>query len=221
MTLELGSSAALGSPVHLAREISPEIEKNILRFVVDGFERWKEKGLDSFCKQEDPFTVRLVACMKELKRERDIPFVPEYQHVELLESMLEGEESPAYAGISDIEILWDLFVDDASYCIECKRVASGVLARLYVVEGINRFVQGRYASRLRASAMIGYVVQGAPGEVFVHVNHQIGNNQCMDSEHLLYEADPIKWLKTVYESNHPRPSQNSSIRLTHLFFDMR
>ena len=73
---------ALGSPAPFALEISPDIEQAILRFVVDGFERWKAEGFGSYGDYEDHYTIRLVAYMKKIRIEQDIPYIPQYQHVE-------------------------------------------------------------------------------------------------------------------------------------------
>ena len=210
----------LGSPALLAHEIAPDIEKAILRFVVDGFERWKAEGLGSYDNLENHYTVRLVACMKKIKAEHDMPYMVRYQPVEPSDDMWEGQEDPAHARSPDIEILWDLFNDDAYLSIECKRLAPGNLARLYVVKGINRFVQGFYGAKSQSGAMIGYVVQGTPAESLERVNHHVSRNWDLGLEQMLVTTDPIGWLSTVFASLHSRPSTPLPIRLTHFFFDM-
>ena len=212
--------SALGSPASLAREISPQIEQTVLQLVVDGFERWKTYGLDRNRDRENDFTVRLVACMDEIRRERNMAMAPRYQHVELTDEMLEGYADPDRAPQIDIVVLWDRFTDDAYLSIECKRLAPDDLARLYVVEGINRFVRGYYGAKVRIGAMVGYVIRGTTCEAFTRVNYQVERTHGTGSEHILTPADPIRWLDTVFSSNHPRSSPFQAIRLTHLFFDM-
>ena len=107
MTPELQDSA-FGSPAPLARELSPEIEKAVLQLVVDGFERWSVGGFKRVGDHEDHYTVRLVACMKEIRRERNMALVPRYQHVEPSDEMLEGHEDPTHAPRIDMVISWDL-----------------------------------------------------------------------------------------------------------------
>ena len=219
MTPELQDSA-FGSAASLAREVSPEIEKSVLQLVVDGFERWQMGGFKRVGDHEDHFTVRLVACMKEIRRERNMALLPRYQHVEPSDEMLQGHEDPAHAPRIDIVIAWDLLTDDAYFSIECKRLAPDDLARLYVVEGIDRFVRGYYGAKNQTGAMVGYVVRGTPSAVLKRVNTQVSRAQGMGSLHALMPADPIGWLSTVFASNHSRPSSFQTIRLTHLFFDM-
>ena len=220
MTPNLQDSA-LGSPVRLAREISIEIEKAALQLVVDGFERWQMGGFERFADYEDHYTVRLVACMKEIRRERNMGLVPRFQYVEPTDEMLEGYEDPAHAPRIDIVISsWDLIAEDAYLSIECKRLAPDDLARLYVVEGIGRFARGYYGAKTQFGAMVGYVIRGTPSAVLKGVNAQVERAPDMGSRQTLMPVDPIGWLSTVFASNHPRSSPFQTIRLTHLFFDM-
>ena len=219
MTPDLQDSA-FGSPATLAREISSEIEKAVLQLVVDGFEQWSEGGFRRVGDHEDHYTIRLVACMKEIQRERNMAFVPRYQHVEPSDEMLEGHEDPTHAPRIDMVVSWDLLTEDAYLSIECKRLAPDDLARLYVVCGIDRFVRGYYGAKAQSGAMVGYVVRGAPNAVLGRVNRQVARAPSMGSGHALMPANPIGWLSTVFASNHPRSSPFQTIQLTHLFFDM-
>ena len=135
---------AFGSPVPLAREVFGEIERTALQLVVDGFERWRIGGFERYGDHEDHYTVRLVACMKEVRRERNMAMMPRYQQVEPSDAMLIGCEDPTHSRRIDMVISWSLFNDDAYLSVECKRLAPDDLARRYVVEGIDRFVQGHY-----------------------------------------------------------------------------
>ena len=91
---------AFGSPATLGRELSPQIERAALQLVVDGFERWKIGGFKRFGDYEDHYTIRLVACMKEIQRERNTTLVPRFQNVEPSEEMLEGLEEGLIANAS-------------------------------------------------------------------------------------------------------------------------
>ena len=219
MTPEL-QDFALGSPAPLGRELFPEIEKAIFQLVVDGFVRWQMGGFKRFGDYEDHYTIRLVACMKEIRRERNMALVPRFQNVEPSEEMLEGHKDPAHAPRIDMVVSWDLLTDDAFLSIECKRLAPNDLARLYVVEGIDRFVRGYYGAEAQTGAMVGYVISGTPNAVLERVNAHVERVPAMGPGHTLTPADSIGWLSTVFASNHPRPSPFQTIRLTHLFFDM-
>ena len=219
MTPDLEDSA-FGSPAPLARELSPVIEKAVLQLVVDGFERWSVGGFKRVGDQEDHFTVRLVACMKEIRREQNMALLPRYQYVEPSDEMLQGHEDPAHAPRIDMVIAWDLLTDDAYFSIECKRLAPDDLARLYVVKGIDRFVRGYYGAKAQTGAMVGYVIRDTPSAVLNRVNAHVERATTMGPGHTLMPAEPIGWLSTVFASNHPRSSPFQTIRLTHLFFGM-
>lgn len=211
---------ALGSPVPLARQVSSEIERAILRLVVDGFERWRIGGFERFGDHEDDYTVRLAACMKEIRRERNMALVPRFQHVEPTDNMWEGREDPAHARRIDMVISWDLFSDDAYFSIECKRLAPSNLARLYVVCGIRRFVRGYYGARVQVGAMVGYIIRGTPDASLKRINTHVERSPDMGPVHTLMATGAIEPLRTVFESNHPRALPLQPIRLSHLFFDM-
>lgn len=211
---------AFGSAAPLARELSPGIEKTILQLVVDGFERWKAGGFTSYGEHEDHYTVRLVACMREIRRERNMALVPRFQSIEPSDEMLEGLEDPVHAPRIDVVVLWDVFADDAFFSIECKRLAPDDLARLYVVEGIARFVRGHYGATDESGAMIGYITSGTVDAALSRVNTHVERAVAMGPSHTLKVADPIGWLNDVYASEHQRSSPFQPIRLTHLFFDM-
>ena len=211
---------AFGSPVLLAREISFEIERAVLQLVVDGFKRWQSGGFERVGDYENHFTVRLVACMKEIRRERNMALVPRYQHVEPTDEMLAGREDPDRAPCIDMVISWDLLTEDAYLSIECKRLAPDDLARLYVRYGIDRFVRGYYGAKAQAGAMVGYVIHGSPGAVLKRVNAHVETDPAMGPGHTLMPAAAIGSLSTVFESKHQRPLPFQTIRLSHLFFDL-
>ncbi|MCY4393095.1 MAG: hypothetical protein OXE43_13765 [Chloroflexi bacterium] len=211
----------LGSPGQLAHEISPEIEQAILQLVVDGFERWQLGGFKRFGDHEDHYTVRLVACMSEIRRERNMALVPRYQYVEASDEMLQGREDPAHAPRIDMVIARDSFAEDAYLSIECKRLALDDLARRYVVDGLDKFVRGYYGAEAQTGAMVGYVISGTADALLMRINARVEEAPRMGSSHTLVPADPIGWLDNVFSSNHARFAPLQAIRITHLLFDMR
>jgi hypothetical protein len=212
--------SALGSAAPLAREIVSEIEKTMLQLIVDGFQRWQKGGFQRFGDHENDYTIRLVASMNEIRRERNLSFVTRYQHVEPSEAMLEGLEDPAHAPHIDVTVSWDFLTDDFYFSIECKRLAPDDLARLYVIEGMARFVRGYYGAKAHAGSMVGYIIRGTPSAVIERVNAHVQSALALGPGHTLVPADPVGWLKDVFASNHPRSSPLQTIRLTHLFFDL-
>ena len=127
MTREL-HDPPFGSPAPLARAISADIERAMLQLVVDGFERWRLEGFTRIGDYEDHYTVRLVAYMKEIRRERNLAFLPMFRYVEASDEMFQGRADPAHAPCIDIVIASDILSDDPYLSIECKRLAADDLA---------------------------------------------------------------------------------------------
>ena len=220
MSFELQDSF-LGSAAPLARAVSPEIEKSVLQLVVDGFERWQMGGFTRVGDHEDHYTARLVACMNAIRRERNMALIPRYHHVELSDDMLQGRADPVHAPCIDMVVSWNWLTDDIYLSIECKRLAPDDLARLYVVEGIDRYVRGFYGGGAQTAAMVGYVISGTTDAALKRVNAHVSRAPRMGRSHSLMPAGPIGWLRTVFASTHQRPLPFQTIRLTHLFFDMK
>ena len=85
----------------------------MLQLVVDGFQRWEAGNFFRHGDYEDHYTVRLVDCMKEFGRESNLPFLPQYQHVQPSDAMLGGLEDPARAPRIDITVSWGSLSDEA------------------------------------------------------------------------------------------------------------
>ena len=191
-----------------------------MELIVDGFERWQSKGFDRVGNHEDHYTVRLVACMNEVRRERNISLVPRYQHVEASDAMMSGLEDPVHAPRLDLTVAWGFLDDNAYLSVECKRIAPGALARRYVADGIGKFVRGYYGAKADVGGMVGYLIESTSSEAALSINSNVKSHALMGSGHSLAPAPPVGHLNSVFVSNHSRPSPFYSIRLTHLFFDM-
>jgi len=199
----------------------PEFERSILELLVEGFERWKAGGFQRAGDHENDFTAVLIGHMLQVRRERDLPFLPQPEQVEFSADVLAGRARPNRAPRIDIAVWWDRLAEGAYFTIECKRLAPGDLIAEYVEEGMIRFVSQRYASAVRAAAMAGYVIHGDPEQLWQQVNLRVTRTVSLGSAHLLGPRSPIANLATVYESRHPRSGSTPVIVLTHLFLDAR
>ena len=214
------SGNTAGSPSALAKHLAGDLERAALQLAVDGFDRWREGQFVRFGDEEDHFTIRLVECMDEIRRERNMALQPRFQYVDTSDPMRRGEQDPARAPRIDIVVASGVFDEDVYFSIECKRLRADHLTRYYVTRGLTRFVSGYYGARQNAGGMIGYVVSSSPEVLVERVNVQIDKSQQMGATHKLVLGDPIGWLHTVFVSNHERSYPLEPIRLTHLFFDL-
>ena len=123
-------------------------------------------------------------------------------------------------GRTDIPILFlEIFVrfgeHDPHAIIECKRIAGNDtnLCREYVVEGIDRFREGKYAGNHSMGFMIGYVIASDITTATTGINRYL-TRKSRDDEHL--KPSSILSEPSVRQSCHPR-MQAPTIELHHAF----
>jgi len=105
---------------------------------------------------------------------------------------------------------------DPHAIIECKRIAGSDrdLCRLYVVEGIDRFVSGKYSRRHTIAFMCGYL-QSDDVELAVDgVNRYLSKKGRVTERLGLSTIVPDPWARS---SRHPRASNQHAIDIHHAF----
>lgn len=143
-------------------------------------------------------------------------------------SGMESRSSPSLLrpdGRTDIPIfLTDIREEydehDAHAIVECKRVAGNRagLCREYVVEGIDRFVTGKYGGNHAVGFMAGYVLSGDAKAATACINRHL-TRKGRQSEHLgPCSAPGAPWARS---SRHARPEPRPPITLHHAFFGFR
>lgn len=122
-------------------------------------------------------------------------------------------------GLTDIPLyLIHVFVSTGAHdphaIVECKRVAEGraALNRAYVVEGIDRFRDGKYASDHRVGFMVGYVIAGSPAAIVEAINAYLDGSGRPDER---LSASGLIVSDELWASEHSRPSLSKPIQLHH------
>lgn len=209
-----------GSAESLAHEVSPLMERRIHQLIVAGFRRWATEGFVRFNNKEESLSVMMLAHMNAVRREWELGVRVCREQLEDTDAILAGTGNPAKARRIDLKVFVGGSFDSETFLgIECKRVdLSADLCREYVRQGMMRFVDGRYATKTRVAAMIGYVIDGSPEDSMTKVNGYV--ESILDSCHSLFPTDSVDELETVYRSCHMRCSPFPRLRLTHFFFDM-
>ena len=209
-----------GSAESLAHEVSPLMERRIHQLIVAGFRLWANEGFVRFDNREESLTVRMLDLMDAVRREWGLGFRVCREQLVDTDAILAGTGNPAKARRIDLMVFVESSFDGDTFLgVECKRLdLSADLCREYVKEGMMRFVDGHYAVKTRVAAMIGYVIDGSPGDTMVKVNGYV--ESILGSGHALVPADSVGGLETVYASCHTRFSPFPRLRLTHFFFDM-
>jgi len=142
-------------------------------------------------------------------------------------TVLRGTESvsvsspPTPDGLTDIPIFFQDIRErfdehDPHAIIECKRIAGGDagLCRLYVVEGMDRFSEGKYADNHALAFMAGYLLSGGADEAAAGINRYL-SRQGRESERL--ESSTAVQEAWVRSSRHARPASQAPIDLHHAF----
>jgi hypothetical protein len=148
----------VGDP-RLWRPLFPgELIPQILDLVCETWRRFDKPAADE---REWRITRRF---KHALKREKDYRMLPVRIERELAE---DDPESGDELGRIDLKFNpADSALEEVYFAFECKRLyalVSGAIRALageYVSEGMMRFVEGRYASRMQDGGMIGYVLDG-------------------------------------------------------------
>jgi len=115
-----------------------------------------------------------------------------------------------------IEVFLRTQEHDPHAIIECKRIAGSDthLCREYIVEGVDRFVSGKYGENHAVGFMIGYVLSGTPTAAAAGVNAYL-SRVSRTSDHLVLSTiiDSPTWY-----SRHARAKPLSPIDLHQAFF---
>lgn len=214
------SRNSIGFSDFASHEVSRGFSQSVLELIAESFERWREDGFTRNGDCEGDFSVRLYDFMLDIQNERNIPISIHFEHHLLTNAMLAGHADSAHACKIDIAVFsWGAFPRHPHLSIECKRLGLKQLPRRYVLEGIVKYVDGRYGEKARYGLMVGYVLDGAPKEMVCKINAHVERH--MDSRHCLTRSDPVREFETVYISHHDREEPLLPIRLTHLLFCMQ
>lgn len=224
MTLQSNSLSG-GWTQSLADYIHGRIEKNALKMIVDGYERWRKEEFHSYDHTENSYTVRLVDNIGKAMREQGMTeFEACYQNEELTRDISEGNAPPNTSPQSDmvLRIRSEHVKRTVVISVECKRLEYGAeWPKKYVLKGMSRFIIGKYGARSKTGVMVGYVVATTFEEVSNRINAQIKLHFGDEQDQMLIPFDPIQEYTAKYESNHLRDSSfGGPIRLMHLFFYM-
>lgn len=196
---------------------------DILRLVVDTWDDLHRPFADH---REDPITQLLCIALRKNRTARDLPFLIEYQTIEL--DPAPGED----LGRLDIAFkptsLPGAPDESIYFCLECKRlnvVIKGVKrpgGSEYVAHGMARFVSGQYASAVRHGGMLGYVLDGDVAGAMANVESNVQSQPValgMDAPGTLHPSSLAPEVSTARESHHSRAGESARFCIHHLFVD--
>ncbi|MCP4218784.1 MAG: hypothetical protein GY765_29400 [bacterium] len=173
---------------------------------------------------EDYFKYNLTKYLKKYKKKfpgsKGILFLPETGEYNKEESFT---DIAAYN--IDMETIIqshdDFTEEDYYFAFECKRLERNAKNRLYIKEGIKRYVKNAYAKAMPLAGMIGFVEAGDLETIKNDINRRLEtktDRHKITTTRLLQFFKVEKAFKYSYSSRHTR-IQNTAIDLNHLFLD--
>ncbi|WP_149539269.1 hypothetical protein [Siccirubricoccus phaeus] len=214
MRIPFGQSAAIGRTFI---NLNTELTVAILRTVEAGWELAAKREVVHPGADEVAITETLRDAMREALALRRLP----WRKTMIVAPGSESRSRPGMTapdGRTDIPLyLTRIFArsgeHDPHVIIECKRVAAGDtdLAREYVVEGIDRFRNGKYCENHARGFMVGYVLSGSPAAVVNGINSYLtGRKRLAELLSLAGAPELAGWM-----SEHDRVTPNVPILLHH------
>ncbi len=189
----------------------------VLAYITTTWEQMPKPGLSDL---EDAISDKLYSALVKAKRRSDFPFLIRREDLEF-DTDLEKE-----TGRKDIVFFPSLQEQEIYLCLEAKRlsaVISGVrrsLADEYVKEGMQRFVDGKYARFVRHGTMLAYVLDGNTDRAIQNVENNIRNRLSelrMDKNGGLVASTIRPDDCRTKETSHRRAHEKEVFRIHHLF----
>jgi hypothetical protein len=169
--------------------------------------------------KEPDITFRLYCALKRTKDRNVHPFLIKYEDMEI------DADLEKVNGRKDI-VFFPSCDEDVYLCIEAKRLnamISGVkhsLADEYVKEGMQRFVDGKYARHVRHGAMLAYVLDKDIDNAMKNVENNIHNRLAqlrMDTNRGFEASTILANDPCAKETHHHRAGENVVFHIHHIF----
>jgi hypothetical protein len=206
----------IGSPTEWINLIDPLIP-DIMELILSS---WKELTPIEANALEDPITEKLCRYLRQNRDASDLPFRIDIQLVEL-DSAFEDDQ-----GRMDIVFSPMIARENIYFCLECKRlnvVTNGNLrsySREYVINGMMRYVTGKYSSAMKHGGMLGYVLNGNVAKAIVNVTGAIQTNYValgMARPPTIAASSIRPKDSRVKETIHTRKHDTNAFQMHHMF----
>ena len=189
----------------------------VLAHVITTWEQMPKAGPSDL---EDAISDKLYSALVNAKRRSDFPFLIRREDLEF------DTDLAKETGRKDIVFFPSLREQDVYLCLEAKclnALISGIrrsLADEYVKEGMQRFVDGKYARFVRHGAMLAYVLDGDTARAMQNVEHNIRNRLAelrMDKNGGFVASTIRPDDPRTKETRHRRAHEKGVFRIHHLF----
>jgi hypothetical protein len=189
----------------------------VLAHVIATWARMQKPGLSEL---EDRISIKLYSALIKAKDRNAHAFRIEYEVVEV------DTDLAKETGRKDIVFVPSLQQEEIYLCLEAKRLnalVSGVrrsLADEYVKEGMQRFVDGKYARFVRHGAMLACVLDGDIDRALKNVENNIRSRLAelrMDKNGGFLASTIRPDDARTKETRHRRAHESAVFRIHHLF----
>lgn len=201
------------------RAAQQDIDDLMRRCLHQAVEEWIRDGLPSFDHFEASKTVQLFGRIDRATRTPGPFFMLEVdlEGVELSPDVLAGRSSAIAIPRPDMRFR----IGSVSRLVECKRLSAPKgLPRLYVEEGMLRFIGGKYSADADRGTMVGYVEDDDEKTSVARVNSVITSHGSLGPGNEL-GAPTIVGSRFVRRSSEHDRTGSSPIELDHLLIDIR
>lgn len=181
---------------------------------------WEQMVKPSTSDLEDLISDKLYSALLNAKRRSEFPFLIRREDLEFDLNLAKE------TGRKDIVFFPSLYEQDVYLCLEAKRlnaVVSGVnrsLADEYVKEGMQRFVDGKYARFVRHGGMLAYVLDGNTNRAIQNIENNVIKRRSelhMEDNSNLAPSTIRPSDSRIKETWHHRAHEKSIFRIHHLF----
>lgn len=188
----------------------------VLAHVIAAWEKMPKPGPSDL---EDAISVRLYKALITAKDRNAPAYLIRYQDVEI------DTDLAKETGRKDI-VFFPSFQEEIYLCLEAKRLNAVIsdvrrsLADEYVKEGMQRFVDGKYARFVRHGAMLAYVLDGDVDRAIQNVENNIRHRLSelrMDENGSLVASTIRPDDSRTKETCHHRTREKAVFRIHHLF----
>ena len=180
---------------------------------------WEQMPTPGPSDLEEAISLKFYSALIKAKDRNSHAFLIKYEDIEV-DTDLEKE-----TGRKDI-VFFPSYQEEIYLCLEAKRlnaIISGTrrsLADEYVKEGMQRFVDGKYASFVRHGAMLAYVLDGNIDRALQNVDNNIRKLYTklrMDNDSGLVASTIRPDDPQIKETSHRRAHENAVFHIHHLF----
>ena len=205
-------------------DVGDERRAAVMRILEAGWKRASDHPEVHADAGEVEITERLRDGMRAALKAKVIPWHKQMTVLPGTESR-SSPDAPRPDGRTDVPVFFsdvreEYDEHDPHAIVECKRIAGNRagLCREYVVEGIDRFVTGKYAGNHADGFLAGYLLSGDAEAAVACVNRYLSGKERRPERLESSTVLDVPWARS---SRHPRPAPAGPIALHHAFFGLR